>query len=167
MGLDEAAASLRGDENLAARWDRETTQARRLFMGHEDLGGTAHEAWRSQIRRHRRGGADLSMTRGRRCTRQAGLVHQRVGGRRDSWRVVPLGPSRAGPSGVAREMASAGSGPREWACGGEGRKRGENMPAVLSRVLGQKGKVMETGIPIFRQVMVTIVVAENDTPIQL
>ena len=26
---------------------------------------------------------------------------------------------------------------------------------------------METGIPIFRQVMVTIVVAENDTPIQL
>ena len=27
--------------------------------------------------------------------------------------------------------------------------------------------IMETGIPIFRQVMVTIVVAENDTPIQL
>ena len=26
---------------------------------------------------------------------------------------------------------------------------------------------METGIPIFRQVEVTIVVAENDTPIQL
>ena len=26
---------------------------------------------------------------------------------------------------------------------------------------------METGIPIFRQVMVTIIVAENDTPIQL
>ena len=26
---------------------------------------------------------------------------------------------------------------------------------------------METGIPIFRQVMVTIVVAENDTPIRL
>ena len=26
---------------------------------------------------------------------------------------------------------------------------------------------METGIPIFRQVLVTIVVAENDTPIQL
>ena len=27
--------------------------------------------------------------------------------------------------------------------------------------------LMETGIPIFRQVMVTIVVAENDTPIRL
>ena len=27
--------------------------------------------------------------------------------------------------------------------------------------------LMETGIPIFRQVEVTIVVAENDTPIQL
>ena len=27
--------------------------------------------------------------------------------------------------------------------------------------------LMETGIPIFRQVVITIVVAENDTPIQL
>ena len=29
------------------------------------------------------------------------------------------------------------------------------------------GVLMETGIPIFRQVTVTIVVAENDTPIRL
>ena len=32
---------------------------------------------------------------------------------------------------------------------------------------GSAHTIMETGIPIFRQVMVTIVVVENDTPIWL
>ena len=45
-----------------------------------------------------------------------------------------------GPCGAAREMTSAESGPREWACGGEGRKRGENRSAGLSRVPGHKGE---------------------------
>ena len=37
----------------------------------------------------------------------------------------------------------------------------------LTVYLSSDYHLMETGIPIFRQVMVTIVVAENDTPIRL
>ena len=37
----------------------------------------------------------------------------------------------------------------------------------LTVYLSSDYHLMETGVPIFRQVEVTIVVAENDTPIQL
>ena len=47
----------------------------------------------------------------------------------------------------------------------------EGLTGLLTTVLEipwvPRALVMETGIPIFRQVVVTVVVAENDTPIRL
>jgi len=43
----------------------------------------------------------------------------------------------------------------------------EGINVNLTVYLSSDYHLMETGIPIFRQVMVTIVVAENDTPIRL
>ena len=43
----------------------------------------------------------------------------------------------------------------------------QGIKVNLTVYLSSDYHLMETGIPIFRQVMVTIVVAENDTPIRL
>ena len=43
----------------------------------------------------------------------------------------------------------------------------EGINVNLTVYLSSDYHLMGTGIPIFRQVMITIVVAENDTPIRL